>query len=158
MPAISNISFIGGMDFIIPDRKFAVAVFPSAPVFPPSQTVTLSILRFFIASTWIFVSSSSLSAIMSLIASFESPPADLTISAKPSACFVSIERIPSASACILMSVASDSPFARRLICSASASALSSSCFFSISALTMTSASRVACSRVARACSAAFCAE
>ena len=41
----------GGMDFIMPERKFAVAVFPFS-LFPlPSPTVTLSIFIFLMAST-----------------------------------------------------------------------------------------------------------
>ena len=42
IPARANTSSSGGTDFIIPEIKFAVDVFPSA-FCPPSQTVTLSI-------------------------------------------------------------------------------------------------------------------
>ena len=82
MPAMSNISFMGGIDFISPERKFAVA--PLSP-FWPSHTVTLSIFTPFIASTCMRISCSILSASMSLSASLGSPPAALTISAIPTA-------------------------------------------------------------------------
>ena len=50
MPASAKTSSNGGTDFIRPDRKFEVELLPLAPL-PLSQTVTLSILIFLIAST-----------------------------------------------------------------------------------------------------------
>ena len=43
IPAILNSSFIGGSDFINPDKNPAVAVLPSCPDAPLSQTVTEAI-------------------------------------------------------------------------------------------------------------------
>ena len=154
MPAMSNISFMGGMDFIRPETKPAVAVLPSLPS-PPSQTVTLSILMFLTASTWMRISSSILSASIRRTALSALPPAAETICRRPSACLSRISWAPWASACILARMASASPRALRRICSASASASSSMRRLSISVRTMTSASWVAFSRWARA-SSAFC--
>ena len=110
MPAMSNISFMGGMDFIRPETKPAVAVLPSF-CSPPSQTVTLSILMPLTASTWMRMSSSILSASIRRTAWSASPPAAATICRRPSACLTRISWAPWASASILARMASASPLA-----------------------------------------------
>ena len=67
---------------------------------PLSHTVTLSILIFLIASTWIRIRSSNLSVMSILTAALASPPAASTILAKPAACLERISSIPFACACI----------------------------------------------------------
>ena len=92
MPAIFSRSWMGGRLFMRPDTKFAVLVVPSLPL-PESQTVILSIFRFWIASTCSLTRVSSLSLINRRMASLASPPAADTTCPKPWACLVRISWI-----------------------------------------------------------------
>ena len=149
-----NKSFNGGTDFIIPEIKLAVDVFP-LPALLPSQTVILSIFIFLTASTCVFTNSGNLSVINIITALSGSPAAAFTICAYPSACFVNTSYNPRASASILAKMASASPFANRRKRSASASASIIAFSLSICAGTTILAACVAFSLSARAISASF---